>query len=447
MQFSPWWWCAAPPSSPPAGSSAEPAALPAQIDVAVIGGGFTGLAAALTLAGAGRGVLLLEAAALGCGASTRNGGQVGSGNQKFAAHTLIARYGRERAVALLREGTQMLEHIAALVAEQGIDCHFARVGRFRGALRPAHYQRMAREMEDLQRLAGVEFEMLPRAAQHREIASDAYHGGALLPNDAAVHPALLHRGLAERATAAGALLIEHTPLRAIRRDGAGFRLQTDRGSLRAGAVVATTNGYSGAALPALRRRTVAVGSSIIATEELPAGRIAELLPGGRVYGDSARVFNYYRASPDGRRILFGGRSAWPLSSVGEAVPGVEPDGGWRQFRHLYHDLLAVFPQLDGVRISHAWHGWLGFTRDGLPGAAQLQFGEHAGIWYALGYCGTGVSRSLWFGRKVALKLLGDAEGASAFDGLDLRPFAMRRAAPLGVAASTAWYRLRDALER
>jgi len=443
MQFTPWWWLAAPPSAPPA----TPPALPAEIDVAVIGGGFTGLAAALTLARAGRGVLLLEAGALGCGASTRNGGQVGSGNQKFAARTMIARYGRERAVALLREGTQMLEHAATLVAEQGIDCHFARVGRFRGAARPAHYEGMAREMEDLQRLAGVEFEMLPRAAQRREIATDAYHGGALLPNDAAVHPALLHRGLAERAAAAGALLVDHNPLCAIERDGAGFRLRSARGELRAGAVVVASNGYSGAALPALRQRTVAVGSSIIATEELPAERIAELLPGGRVYGNSARAFNYYRASPDGRRILFGGRSTGLLNSTGDAVPGVESATNWRQFRHLYRDMLAVFPQLDGVGVSHAWHGWLGFTRDGLPSAARLQFGEHAGIWYALGYCGSGVSRSLWFGRKVALKLLGDKRGDSAFDGLDLRPFALRPAAPLGAAATTTWYRLRDALER
>lgn len=423
MHFRPWWWEAAPPREP------GPALLPRRADVVIIGAGYTGLSAALTAARAGREVLVLEAEAPGFGASTRNGGQVGSGNQKFTIERLRALYGDERARALVNEGTAMLEYITDLIEREGIACEFRRVGRFRGCVQPKHYEAMARDLEDLHKFAGVEFEMVPRAQLSREVDSTFYWGGSVLPHDAALHPGLYHRGLLERAEAAGVSVAAFTPVVAVHREKSCARVGTTRGEVTACEVIVATNGYTDAALAGLRRRIVPIGSAIIATEELPPGLMEQLMPMGRVYGNTARVFHYFRPSPDGRRLLWGGR-----------VGRLAPQDSRRAFTHLQRDMLKVFPQLEGVRITHAWSGTIGYTFDTMP-----HLGCRDGIWYAMGYCGTGVSRSTWFGNKVALKLLGDPQGQSAFDDLEFPGHLLHRAARYAVPFVETWYRFKDAL--
>lgn len=423
--FSPWWWEALDPEP-----AAGPGPLPGSVDVAVVGSGYTGLSAALTLARAGRSVVVLEAGRAGYGASTRNGGQVGSGNQKFTVQKLIALYGRDKALALIHEGTAMLAFIADLIETEGIDCHFRRAGRFRGAVRPAHYEAMARDMEDLKRFAGVEFFMVPRAEQHREVGSDFYFGGGVLPNDAALHPGLYHQGLLRLAEAAGAQVYDHTPVTGLAPRGREIGVQTSRGVISARNVVVATNGYTGAGLEPFRTRVVPIGTSTVATEPLPEATLARIMPTGRVYGNTARVFHYFRAASDQPRLLFGGR-------VGRLVSQDSP----RAYTHLYRDMLRVFPDLAGVRLTHGWSGYIAYTADTLP-----HIGVHNGIHYAMGYCGTGVSRSTYFGHKLALKILGKPEGRTAFDDLPFSSFRFHFASPLGVAAVESWYRIRDALE-
>lgn len=423
VKFQPWWWEAAPPEATP------PAALPASVDVAIIGSGFTGLSAALTLAKAGRAVAVFDAGPLGFGASTRNGGQVGSGNQKFTVQQLIALYGEGRARALLNEGVAMLEYIAMLIEREGIACEFRRVGRFRGCMQPAHYESMARGMEDLKRFAGVDFEMVPRAEQHREIGSDRYFGGSVLPNDAALHPGRYHQGLVRSARAAGATLLAATPVTDVVRDGERLTVTTPRGKVLARDVLIATNGYTGNALPWVRRRIIPIGSAIIATEELPAERVARLMPSGRVYGNTARVFHYFRPSPDGRRMLWGGR-----------VGRLAAQDSTGAYSHLRKDMVAVFPDLAEVQVTHCWSGWIGYTFDTMP-----HLGCHDGIHFAMGYCGTGVSRATYFGHKVALKILGSAEGRTAFDDLVFPDHPFHFVTPLAVPVYETAYRIMDAL--
>lgn len=424
MATRPYWWDAAPPSS----EQTEP---PREVDVAIVGSGFTGLSAALTLLRRGRSVAVFDRGVPGFGASTRNGGQVGSGNQKFRVRTLIEMRGEANAVALLREGIAMLDHIEQLVTSEHIDCHFSRCGRFRGAMRPEHYDSMARDLDDLRRYVGVESVVVPRAEQHREIASDLFHGGTVLPNDAALHPGLYHAGLLRRVEGAGGLVLGLTPVESISADRSGFRMQTPRGEVVARDVIVATNGYTQKVHDHLDRRIVPVGSAVIATEPLPPGLIQELMPGGRMYGNTNRVFFYFRAAPDQDRIVWGGR-------VGRGFAADSPFAS----AHLARDMRRTFPQLGDVRVTHGWSGQIGYTFDSLPHLGRTPDGIH----YAMGYCGTGVSRSTWFGHKIALKLIGDPEGASAFDDIVFPTHPFHAVAPAMVPVYEAWYRMRDALD-
>jgi glycine/D-amino acid oxidase-like deaminating enzyme len=423
IKFQPYWWETAPRTTTPAPG------LPKDIDVAIVGSGFTGLSAALTLLRRGRGVAVLERGVPGFGASTRNGGQIGSGNQKFRVEKLIAMRGRQKAEDLLREGTRMLDYIEHLVTSEAIDCHFNRCGRFRGAMQPEHYESMARDMEDLRKVAGVESFMVPKAEQHNEIGSDVFFGGSVLPNDASLHPGLYHAGLAKRIEDAGGRIIDNAAVTGIERSGAGFLVKTAAGDINSRNVIIATNGYTDGIVPELRRRIVPVGSALIATAEIPEPLFAKLLPKNRVYGNTNRVFYYYRAAPDERRIIWGGRRSHIASSTSPMA-----------YRHLARDMLHVFPALADIPVAHAWDGLIGYTYDEVPHIGRTGSGIH----FALGYCGTGVSRATYFGHKVALQLIGDADGRTAFDDLNFPSFPFQPIAKQAVPVVETWYRVRDA---
>lgn len=426
MGGTPYWWEAAPLSAGPWPP------LPAEADVAVIGSGFTGLAAALTLARGGRRPLVLDAGAPGFGASTRNGGQVGSGNQKFRVKTLIARHGERKAVALLREGVAMLDGIEQLIRDEAIACDFVRCGRFRGAMRPSHYEAMARDMEDLRRFAGVAFAMVPKAGQRDEIGTDLFQGGAVLPDDASLHPGRYHAGLLARVEAAGGVVIGGAAVEGLRSDGPAHELRVGGGTLRARDVIVATNGYTAGVGRYLGARVFPVLSAQIATAPLPQATFDELFPRRRVYGNSNRVFFYFRPAPGETRIVFGGRGA-PYAK-GDAAAA---------YGHLSRDLLRVFPHLGEVAVSHAWSGRIGYTFDEFPHLGRTAEGVH----YALGYCGTGVSRSTHFGRKIALQLMGRREGATAFDDMAFPSHPLHAFAAPAVPAVVAWKTLQDAIDR
>jgi glycine/D-amino acid oxidase-like deaminating enzyme len=421
LKLQPWWWEAAPP--PPPGD--EP--LPERADVVVVGSGYTGLHAALVTARGGRDTLVLEAGALGEGCSTRNGGQV-SASIKPSYHALAARHGADTAMAIRSGGLEALGFIQEFVAAEGIDCALARVGRFLGAHTPRHYERLARALGAEPEVLKGDAYMVPRAEQHREIGSDFYHGGVVHPRHVTLHPGLYHAGLVERARAAGVALRDACRVHAIDRDGDGFELRTARGRVRAREVVVATNGYTGPATPWQRRRVIPIGSYMIATEVLDPALAEELSPTRRAMSDSRRVVFYYRRSPDGRRILFGGRVA--LTETDPRVSGPR----------LHRELTRIFPQLARTRITHSWAGFVAYTFDTLP-----HTGSHDGLHYAMGYCGSGVSLASWFGMRLGHKVLGGPEGRTPVDDLPFRSRPLYDGRPWFLAAAVGWYRVLDRL--
>ena len=423
FKATPYWWDTAEPA-PKRGPE-----LPGDIDTVVVGGGYTGLSCALELARRGVRVAVIEADRIGFAASSRNGGMV-SGGLKLAQGNMAADLGKDRAAAVLREAIGTLDFIEDLIGRERIDCHFSRTGRFTCAYSNRHYAALAARVEEIAALTGGPARMVPRSRQREEIGSDHYRGGMVVDSSAALHPALYLKGLAAAAERAGSTLIDGTRVTKLERRAGGWRVRTDRGDIAGRHVMIATNGYTGPATPWLQRRVIPVASFIIATEELPGELTKRLVPTGRMLADTRRVLSYFRLSPDGKRVLWGGR-------VGTAA--MDPRESARRLRKM---MCRVWPELSEDRITHSWNGNVAFTFDFLP-----HLGVHDGIHYALGCQGNGVAMQSWLGYQAALKIAGGGNASSAFDGLPFptRPFYDGK--PWFLPAVLAWYKLRDGIDR
>lgn len=416
-----YWWDATPRPN------LDASHLPKEADVAVVGSGYTGLNAALQTARGGRSTLVLDAEDAGWGCSTRNGGQI-STSVKPDHEALSRRHGPDKARAILQEGRNALAWIEAFTAGEGIACDFKVSGRFHAAHNPARYKALAMSIANQPKGLEVEAHMVPRAEQHRELQTDVYFGGVVFPKHAALDPARYHDGLLARVREAGATVACRCAVMGIEKEGDGFRLITQRGSLRAREVVLATNGYTGPATPWQRRRLIPIGSYMIATEPLPPGMIDRLMPRDRLVSDTRKVVYYYRASPDRTRILFGGRV-----SHGETDPRISGP-------LLHAELARIFPELAAVRISHSWAGFVAYTFDTLAHS-----GVHEGLHYAAGYCGSGVSMASYLGMRIGQQVLGLKEGRTGFDGLPFPTRPLYTGNPWFLAPAVMYYRWRDRL--
>ncbi|WP_281967011.1 NAD(P)/FAD-dependent oxidoreductase [Roseovarius nanhaiticus] len=403
--------------------------LPREVDVVIVGSGYTGLNAAIETARGGRSTLVLDAEVPGWGCSSRNGGQI-STSIKPSLAKLAVRHGRDRAEAIRAEGRAALDWISERIEAESIDCDFRRSGRFHAAHTPAAYEELARDADILRRTEGIEVEMIPRAEQRRELGSDAYHGAALFPRHGSLHPARYVHGLIRSALDAGARIMGETRVTGIASGPTGHDVQTPRGTVRARDVIVATNGYTTGVTPWQQRRVIPIGSYIIATEPLDEGVMDRLFPADRIASDTCKVVYYYRPSPDRTRILFGGRV-----SAGETDTSISGP-------RLHHDMCRIFPELRQTRISHSWMGTVAYTFDELA-----HCGTHDGVHYAMGYCGSGVSMASYLGMRMGQKVLGLKEGQTAFDDLPFptRPFYTGR--PWFLPAAVAWYRWNDARQR
>jgi glycine/D-amino acid oxidase-like deaminating enzyme len=417
----PYWWDDAPPRTLPV----RPVA--GACDVAIVGAGYTGLSAALSLARAGRSVQVFDRMRPGEGASTRNGG-IASGSLRPAHGELAARFGRARADAIILEAKAAREHLAAFVRDEGIACDFTLSGRFTGASTPGAYEVLAREAEFLRRTLGIEAHAVGRAEQRSILGTDFYFGGLWRGDIGGLHPARLHAELLRLCLAAGVTVHGETAVHAVRSEAGGLEVATARGLVRAASVVVGTNGYTDGVDPWLRRRLVPVRSRIIATAPLSPNLMRQLMPRGAMCGETRKLHYYYRPSPDGRRILFGGRDG-----------SIAGDPAWPALR-LKRALADIFPELDDVEITHSWFGHVAMNLDMVP-----RIFTRAGVRYAAGYCGSGVVWAVWAGHKTALHLLGRADGASALAFRPPRAIPLFGGRPWFLPAVFAWMTLQDRL--
>ncbi len=417
-----YWLASAPPFTGGAAGVVE-----GRADIAIIGGGFTGLSAALALAKRGANVALLEAGRVVGEASGRNGGQCNNGT----AHdygALSARFGKDVAKAYYRVHCDAVDAVERIAAEEGIDCSFNRCGRVKLAAKPQHYDKLVRAHDLLASEVDQNVRLVPPDRIREEIGSDAFHGALIQTTSAQFHPGRFGVGLAEAAARAGAKIYENAEVTGLERLPQGWRVTTPKGQVTAPQVLVATGGAPAAApFTWFRRRIVSVGSFIIATEPLDDALIEQLMPGRRNYVTSKNIGNYFRLTTD-NRLIFGGRARFAIS---------DPRSDLKSGRILQQTMGEIFPALKGVGIDHVWGGMVDLTADRLPRA-----GEHDGLYYSMGYSGHGTQMATYMGQQMAHVMGGEA-AANPWRGLDWPSVPGHFGKPWFLPLVGLWYKWQD----
>jgi glycine/D-amino acid oxidase-like deaminating enzyme len=398
LENRPFWWDTV-PQAPVFESAASPFEPGQRFDVAVVGGGYTGLAAARHLARSGGSVVVLERGALGAGASSRNAGQVLTG-LKLEPATLVAKYGESRAKELFDISNRAITEVEQLVSDEQIDCELMRTGHLQAAAKRSHFAAFCEEQALLARVFNHNVSVIPEADQATELGATSYYGLLLDQHSLALNPAKYVAGLAAAATRAGAVLAPHTAVQRVARTSGVWSVETTAGTLTAKDVLFATNGYTDGASSALQRRLIPIGSYIIVTAPLSNSVAARLLPKRRMAFDSRHFLHYFRLTAD-NRLLFGGRAEFSGPTLESAK---------RAEAILHREMTSIFPELAGTRIDYAWSGHVAFTRDQMPHAGLLD-----GVFYAAGYAGHGIAMATHVGGAIARRMAGEPMSHPMFD--------------------------------
>jgi glycine/D-amino acid oxidase-like deaminating enzyme len=407
------------------------APIPEKVDMAIIGGGYTGLSAARTLAKRGVKVAVLEAETIGWGASSRNGGMVLTG-LKLGMGTVIKRYGRDTAKRLFQCSLDSIDTVEGIVNEEKIDCGFARTGHLLTANKPKHFDALKDEVEFMEKEFNHKVKLISRERQREEIGTDLYHGALLDEVSAGLNPAQYVAGLARAAEGSGATLHARARVNRLRREGKRLLVETERGSLSAESVFVATSGYTGNFIKKLQKKVIPIGSFIIATERLPDDLARELSPKNRMIFDYKHYLNYFRLWDN--RMIFGGRAAFFPETANTIQKSAEI---------LRREMIQVYPQLKNVKVEYVWGGTLDFAFD-----MMTHVGEMDGIYYSLGYAGHGVAMATHLGKTVAEAMLDGniREHPFAQFGFPGAPLGLYNGFPWFLPFAGAWHKILDWIE-
>ncbi len=420
--LTPLWW-----DSAPRDLASDP--LPDAVDVAVVGSGYTGLSAALRLAEGGASVAVIDAGPLAAGASSRNFGLLG--RQLIPGFAALAkRLDLPRAISLYSLCNDAFAHVNGLIDRLGIECDRREAGRLILCATPHHLEEQRQEHVLRAKHLGHAHQVLDKAALVAELGSTAFHGGIVVPEHLTLHPGKFSNGLVLAVRRAGASLTGDAEVTAIAGQRGAFRLTCGRATVRAGEVVIATNGCTTGLVPDLRRRIVSLRAHMVATKPLLPEVVAQALPRGRAFRDTARDMIYGRPSPCGTRLLFGGAAGGAQDDMGRAAGG------------LRTRLLALFAHLPtDLALSHIWAGQCGGTFDHLP-----HRGQSGALHFATGYnFGAGMPLGTYLGDSLGRMILGEPVSLPFDDfPMQTRPFYHGR--PCFLPACLALNKLRDRLD-
>ena len=422
-------------------------------DVAIIGGGYTGLSAALHLAEAGVSAVVVEANSVGWGASGRNGGQLHTG-QRRDQEWLEAKFGEDGARALWRLAEEAKALTLGLIARHRIDCDWRA-----GLIETVHKARLVddeRAYVDVlrERYGYAPVGWLDREEVEAAIGTAQYFGGRIDRGAGHLDPLKLAQGIARAAARAGAQIYEATEALAVEGSAtAGFTIRcrsavtaapvlapgggrargsddsgrTAEATVSADVVILAGNGYLHGIDGETEARVMPIDNYILATEPIGAGKPGGIIEGGEAVSDSRFVVYYFRPTWDGR-LVFGGGETYSMRPPRDLAAFVR--------RHM----LRIYPQLAGTRIEHAWGGTLAITLKRLPFIRRLR----PGVYAAAGYSGQGVAMAPFAGKVIADAIRGDPARLDRFAALPTPPFPGGRMLryPALVAGMT-WYALRD----
>lgn len=393
-------------------------------DVAIIGGGFTGLQAAYTLARAGISVTLIEAHRFGDGASGRNGGQFGTG-QRAWPDELEEKIGFERSKALFDLAENAKHYVLDFARDNQIDMEF-----LPGQLNVSHkraYEKSYRDSVDAMtgRYGYEQIAFMEKAETADRLGSSHYHCGVRDTGTGHIHPLKLLVGLARAAKAAGADIFEMTPATAIRQSGGKTLIETRTGTITATRVLIATNAYIGNLEPVTAAHVMPIRSFIGATA--PLDQFPSIIPDKEAVADSRFVVRYFRKTPD-NRLLFGGREAYTADSPRDIS------------KHIRKQIAEIYPALGNVEMTHAWGGSVGITMTRQPFVREVMHG----VLSIGGYSGHGVMLSNYCGKLYADMVINKDKALDQFAALDVPSFpgGASLRAPLLFLALT-WYALRD----
>ncbi|PDT27842.1 FAD-dependent oxidoreductase [Rhizobium sp. L9] len=396
---------------------------PRTCDVAIVGGGYTGLQAAYNLAKSGVSVVLIEAWRFGDGASGRNGGQLGTG-QRWWPEELEEKIGYERSKALFDVAEAAKRHLLDFAREHQIEIDYVP-----GQLNVAHkasYERDYRENAEIaaERYGYPHLSFMDEKETQERLGSKRFHCGVRDVGTGHIHPLKLLIGLARVAANAGASIFEMTQAKAIRQSGGKVTIETEKGTITADRALIACNGHIGNLEPVTASHVMPIRSFIGAT--VPLDGYPDVLPGGEAVADSRFVVRYFRRFEG--RLLFGGREAYTADNPRDIS------------EHIRRQIAEIYPDLKDIEITHAWGGSVGitmprqlFVREVMPGVTSIG-----------GYSGHGVMLSNYCGKLYAEAVLGKSGDLDLFKSLDIPAFpgGARMRAPL-LFLALSWFALRD----
>jgi len=416
IKNEPYWWSDAKPDF------IDQVEWSSNADVLIVGAGYTGLSAALTLLDSGLKVIIIDKEIAGFGASSRNGG-ITSGKIKPSIRELKGKFGLDLSKQIVEEGNLARKDLYDFIKKEKIDCDLKINGMFVGATSKKGLENQKKETDFNFRSIGIENKIIEKKDVPDFIESNKYVGGIFDKRIGSIHPAKLVKSMIHLVQKKGGLIFDKTTFKKSERNGKKFYIWTNKGLVKSNHLIIATNAYTDKNIPWLRKKLIPVISEMISTCEIGNNRVNSLMPKLTTFGEALNLFYYFRPSPDGKRILIGGRRV--------KYNNENPT------KKLKSGLLEIFPGLNDIEISNHWYGFVTFPVDQLPKLVM-----HEGIIYAAGYCGSGTVWSRWFGKKAAEIIL-NFETKSAFYNIPFRKIPFYNGYPWFVPVAIKYFKMQD----